>query len=99
MTSGTGSCSVIANQAGNANYAAAAQVSETTSATKASQAINVTTAPPPTATKGSIFTIDASASSGLAVTFASSGKCTNSMCHVHDDSWFGYMYGDADAGW
>jgi hypothetical protein len=29
MTSATGTCSVIANQAGNSNYAAAAQVTKT----------------------------------------------------------------------
>jgi hypothetical protein len=33
MTSGTGSCSVIANQAGNTNYAAAAQVKQAVTAT------------------------------------------------------------------
>jgi hypothetical protein len=33
MTSGTGTCSVIANQAGNSNYAAAAQVMKTVTAT------------------------------------------------------------------
>jgi hypothetical protein len=32
MTSGTGTCSVIANQAGNSNYAAAAQVTKTVTA-------------------------------------------------------------------
>ena len=35
MTSGTGACSVIANQAGNTNYSAAPQVTENTSATQA----------------------------------------------------------------
>ena len=33
MTSGTGTCSVIANQAGNSNYSAAPQVTKTVSAT------------------------------------------------------------------
>jgi hypothetical protein len=32
MTSSTGTCSVIANQAGNSNYAAAAQVTKTVTA-------------------------------------------------------------------
>ena len=35
MTSGTGTCSVIANQAGNSNYSAAPQVTENTTATQA----------------------------------------------------------------
>ena len=76
MNSGSGSCLVSFSQAGNSNYSAAATINETTNATKASQVITVTVAPPPTATKGSIFTIGANASSGLAITFAASGKCT-----------------------
>ena len=43
MTSGTGTCSVIANQAGNTNYSAATPVTKTTSATPASQTITFTT--------------------------------------------------------
>jgi hypothetical protein len=45
---------------------------------KASQTINVTTPAPSSVVKGSIFTVVASASSGLSVNFASSGACTNS---------------------
>ncbi len=76
MTSGAGSCSVIANQAGNANYSAASAVTQTTSATPASQTITVTTPAPPTATNKSSFTVVASA--GTAITFGSSGSCTHS---------------------
>jgi hypothetical protein len=43
MTSGTGTCSVIANQAGNSNYSAAPQVTRSTKATKATPTINWTT--------------------------------------------------------
>ena len=78
MTSGTGICSVIANQAGNDNYTAAAQVSETVTATPASQTITVTTPAPASALDNSSFTVVASASSGLPITFGSSGACTNS---------------------
>ena len=73
-----GVCSVIANQPGNANYAAAQQVTQTVAATPASQTITFTTNPPASAPYNSQFTVAASATSGLAVTFTSSGACTNS---------------------
>ncbi|MGA9527974.1 MAG: Ig-like domain repeat protein [Terriglobales bacterium] len=78
MTSGTGTCSVIANQAGNTNYSAATPVTKSTSATPASQTITFTTNPPASAAYNSQFTVAATASSGLAVAFTSSGSCSNS---------------------
>ena len=48
MTSGTGTCSVKYDQAGNANYNAAPQVTETVTATKANQTIIVTPHAPAT---------------------------------------------------
>ena len=77
ITSGAGTCTVKANQAGNSNYSAAAQVTESVSATPASQTINVTTPAPATAVKGFSFTVVANATSGLPITFTSSGICTN----------------------
>jgi large repetitive protein len=76
MTSGTGTCSVIANQAGNGNYLAAATVTDTVTATKASQTITFTTAPPASAVYNSTFNVAATASSGLTVAFTASGSCT-----------------------
>jgi Bacterial Ig-like domain (group 3) len=78
MTSGTGTCSVIANQAGNSNYSAATQVTESVGATPASQTITFTTNPPASAAYNSQFTVAATASSGLAVAYTSSGSCSNS---------------------
>ena len=78
MSSGTGTCSVIADQAGNNDYAAAPPVTETTTATKASQTITFTVNAPASAAIGSNFTVAATASSGDAVTFTSAGACTNS---------------------
>ncbi|MFZ0478610.1 MAG: Ig-like domain repeat protein [Terriglobales bacterium] len=78
MTSGTGTCSVIANQAGNTNYAAAPTVTQTTSATAASQTITFTTNPPASAAYNAQFTVAATATSGLAVAYTSSGSCSNS---------------------
>jgi phosphotransferase system HPr-like phosphotransfer protein len=79
MTSSTGTCSVIANQAGNSNYAAAAQVTQAVTATKAVQTITFTTSPPASAAYNSSFTVAATGgASGNAVTFTSSGVCSNS---------------------
>jgi phospholipase C len=77
MTSGTGACTVIANQPGNTNYSAAPQVTQSTAATNASQTITFTANAPATAAYDSIFSVAATASSGLAVVFTSSGSCTN----------------------
>jgi hypothetical protein len=81
MTSGTGTCSVVANQSGNSGYSTAPTVTETVSATLASQAITFTTPPPATAKSGDAFTVAATGgASGNAVVFtAGAGSvCTNS---------------------
>jgi hypothetical protein len=78
MTSGTGTCSVIANQAGNTEYSAAPQVTETVSATLVSQSITFNQSAPPTAVYNSNFTVRATGgASGNPVTFTSSGACSN----------------------
>ncbi|MEZ5493859.1 MAG: hypothetical protein R3E61_04550 [Pseudomonadales bacterium] len=61
MTSSTGTCTVTYNQAGNGTYAAAPQVTSSTTATKASQTITVTT-PAPAALDGDVFTVAATSS-------------------------------------
>jgi len=78
MTSGTGTCSVIANQAGNSNYSAASQVTQTVNATLAAQTIGFTANAPASAAYNSGFTVAATGGgSGNAVTFTSSGACSN----------------------
>jgi hypothetical protein len=77
LTSGTGTCSVMYDQAGNSNYNAAPQVTETVGATKADQSISVTTHVPSRAVYGSQFTVAASAPGG-AVSYSGSGFCSNS---------------------
>src|ERR1017187_916820 len=77
MTGGAGMCSVIANQAGNTNYSAAPQVTETVNAIQASQSITFTQSAPSFAPYNGRFTVAATASSGLPLTFGSSGVCTN----------------------
>jgi hypothetical protein len=80
MTSGTTACSVIANQAGNNNYSAAPQFSQSVRATKASQTITAT--PPNEAYKNDSFIVSATGgASGNALTFISSGDCTNDVAN------------------
>ena len=76
MTSGTGTCTVTFDQAGNASYLPAPQVVQTTTAQKASQTITVTQAAPSTAEVGASFPVSATASSGLLVTIGVSGSCS-----------------------
>ena len=78
MTSGTGTCTVSYDQAGDANYNPAPQVTETVNAQKADQTINVTTHAPASASFNQQFTVAATGGgSGNAVTFSSSGACSN----------------------
>jgi len=75
MTSGTGTCTVKFDQAGDANYNAATEITESVTAQKANQTITFTGAPA-NAVYNSTFGVTASASSGLAVTLGASGACS-----------------------
>ena len=80
--SGAGSCEVTASQRGDANHAAAANVSRSFTIGQASQTI----AFGPLANKpygDPDFAVAATASSGLAVSFAAGGNCTVSGAIVH----------------
>jgi hypothetical protein len=78
ITSGSGTCTVKYDQAGNANFDPAPQLTETVNATKASQVITVTTHAPANATFNSSFTVAATGGgSGNLVTFSSAGSCSN----------------------
>ncbi|GFO56428.1 hypothetical protein GMSM_34350 [Geomonas sp. Red276] len=77
MTSGTLPCTVRYDQAAGGNYLAAPQITSTTTAAKAPQAISVATAAPSTAAFGSSFTVAAGAPGGT-VTYNSAGGCSNS---------------------
>jgi hypothetical protein len=76
MTSATGTCTVTFTQAGNANYLAAPQVVQTTTAQKANQTITVTQGAPATARVKTSFPVAATASSGLPVAIGASGACS-----------------------
>jgi hypothetical protein len=73
-----GLCTVVANQAGNANYGPATQVSQTFSIGKADQSITSFTAPSSGTYNGS-GSVSAGATSGLTVTF---GSTTTAVCTV-----------------
>ena len=75
---GAGTCSITASQAGNASYSAAAPVVQTFTVGKGSQTISFS-APAGRAFNAPAFTLTATASSGLAVAFASA---TTSVCTV-----------------
>lgn len=73
MNAGTGSGTVSYSQAGNENYKAATVITEIVNAEKASQSITFTSLAAKTYGDAS-FTLGATASSGLAVSYASSNK-------------------------
>jgi hypothetical protein len=79
---GAGACTITASQPGDANYNAAASVSQTIAIAKANQTISF--AALANKTYGAPdFTVSATASSGLAVSLAASGRCTVSRATVH----------------
>jgi hypothetical protein len=77
MISGTGTCSVMYDQAGDSDYSAAPEVVETVNAMKANQMIVITEHAPSSAVFNTGFTVAAYASSGGPVTFSSGGACAN----------------------
>ena len=87
------------DQAGNANYNAAPEVTETVSAQKAAQAINVTTHAPASAAFNAQFSVAATGGgSGNPVTFSSSGACTNVGATFTMTSGTGHVHGDVRPG-
>jgi hypothetical protein len=78
---GAGTCTINANQAGNASYNPAPQAQQSFAVAKAAQTITFTSAAPGAAVVGGpTYTVAATASSGLTVAFsiapASAGVCT-----------------------
>ena len=76
MTSGTDACVITASQDGNSDFLAAPNVPQTVNASKLGQTITFAQPASP-ASYGSQFTVNPTASSGLVVTLAASGGCTN----------------------
>ena len=71
---GVGTCVINANQAGDANYNAAPQVQQTFAVVKGDQTISFTSTAPPSATVGGAsYSVAATATSGLTVSFSING--------------------------
>jgi hypothetical protein len=68
-----GTCTVTADQGGNADYNAAPQKTQSVTVGKASQTITFTSTAPSHAAIGALYTPAATAGSGLAVSFGTSG--------------------------
>jgi hypothetical protein len=77
LTAGT--CVLAANQAGNAEYAAAAQVTQSISVANALESQTITFGTAPSLALDGTATVSATASSGLSVTYSST---TSSVCTV-----------------
>jgi hypothetical protein len=78
----SGLCVVAANQAGNGEYSAAAQATQTAAIAKAAQTITFGALTGKTFGDAD-FTINATASAGLAVSFVPSGNCSVAGATVH----------------
>src|SRR5207253_4585911 len=78
QTSGPRDCRPAAGPPDDSNYNAATQATQSTTAVKANQTITVSTPAPATAVYNTSFTVAATASSSLAVSYSSSGVCSRS---------------------
>src|SRR5439155_1620036 len=83
MTSGTGTCTVTFNQAGNAGYSIAPQVTETTTAQQASQTITFGALANKTFGDADFAVSATGGASGQPVTFTAAGNCTVTGNLVH----------------
>ena len=79
---GVGSCSITASQSGNSNYDAATDVASSFNIAKAGQTISFGSLSNRTF-GDSDFAVSATATSGLAVSFAAAGQCTVAGSQVH----------------
>ncbi len=77
-TLAAGTCTIVASQAGNSVYAAATSVSQSFTVTATQQSQTITFGAIPTQTVGSKISVNATASSGLPVTFTviQNGNCS-----------------------
>jgi PKD domain len=81
---GAGTCTIDANQAGNSEYEAAPQAQQSITVGKVSQVIKFTSSPPSNAAVGGpAYTVAATATSGLAVSFSSE---TPAVCSLSGSS-------------
>jgi large repetitive protein len=86
---GVGTCTLRADQAGNANWAAAPQATQSFAVAKAPQSITFTSTPPTVDGSVYLYNVSATATSGLSVDF---GTTTSGVCSVIG-SWV-WFHGD-----
>src|SRR5207302_2931870 len=79
---GAGSCTITASQGGNANFNAATDVQQSFNIAKANQTITFNALANKTFGDAD-FSVSATASSGLSVSFAATGNCTIAGNTVH----------------
>ncbi len=77
MTSGTTACQVSASAAADANYTAGSVGPTSVTASKATPTVSWSTAPPASAAYNSQFTVVATSNSTGAITYSTSGGCSN----------------------
>jgi hypothetical protein len=72
---GAGTCTITANQSGDANYNAAPQVTQTFTVAKAVQTIGFSSVPANPSILGGSYTPVATSNAGLPVTYSATGSC------------------------
>ena len=79
---GAGTCVIDADQPGDANYIAAPQAQQSFVVAQGSQTIGFVSMPPGNAIVGDSYTVDATATSGLAVVFSIDAASTAGACTI-----------------
>ena len=79
MTSGTGKCSVIVDQAGNANYSAAPEVNGIAVCGAGIADHHSHEPAPASAPKGTVFTVAAVSNEGLPITYSQQERRSNAL--------------------
>jgi hypothetical protein len=91
---GGGTCTIAADQAGNGSYAPAPQAQQSFTVARAAQTITITSTPPAAVDKHSPpYTITATATSGLAVSFSVAAE-SSAVCSVSGASVTFLKHGD-----
>jgi hypothetical protein len=78
---GGGTCTISANQAGNSTYAPAPQAQQSFTVARAAQTVTITSTPPAVDKHSPPYTITATATSGLAVSFSVAAE-SSAICSV-----------------
>ncbi len=77
-----GTCAVTARQTGNDDFTAAAPITQSFSIAQADQKITFSSSPPSPARAGTTYTVTATSTSGLPVTFSAAAGTSTNVCTV-----------------